>query len=313
MDKQTELLRAIRTALMNDDYVTAIEHLEQVVALAHERGDNGAEGRHLGNLALTYYRMAQPEKALASFERALACARRDHDRMTENGLLGNMGNILRELGRLNEAEFYLNDALRIAQELGDNRGRGIWLSNLGLVYDDLANWNEAIRLHRLSIKIARQINDAQATVTRLGNLGNSYVAAGNLKAALAAYSETVQLLQGLGRSRDAALRQSLLADLHADLGRELLPDEAAYTYFNRALDHYGLAMNGLRDLGDMTSEADVVRSIGQVLADAGQYEDAAQYFNVAQQMFDTLGLNDQADRSRKTLARIIEFLEKQDT
>lgn len=311
MDKQTELLRTVRTALMSDDFPTAIHSLEQVVVLAQERGDNGAAGRHLGNLALTYYRMDQPQKALDNFEQALNCARNEHDRMTENGLLGNMGNILREMGRLHEAEAHLNDALRIAQELGDTRGRGIWLSNLGLVYDDLKNYPEAIRLHRLSIKLARQINDIQATITRLGNLGNTYIEASNLTAALAAYTETLHLLQNMGRKHDIALRTSLIADIHAELGRELLPDDAAYTHFNKALDHYGHAMTGLREAGDLTNEADVVRSIGQVLADADQYEDAAQYFDVAEQMFEALGLKNQAARSHKTLTRIIEFLEKQ--
>jgi sulfur transfer protein SufE len=69
-------------------------------------------------------------------------------------------------------------------------------------------------------------------------------------------------------------------------------------------------MNLMREIGDTNSEAEIVRSIGHVLADAGQLEDAAQYLDVAQQMFETLGLKKQAKQSRTTLKRIIEFLEE---
>lgn len=68
-------------------------------------------------------------------------------------------------------------------------------------------------------------------------------------------------------------------------------------------------MTLMREVGDQASEAEVIRSIGHVLADAGQLDDAAQYLDVAQQMFDALGLTKQAKHSRTTLKRIIEFLE----
>ena len=97
MDKQIELLKAVREALQKNDFDGAIDNLEQVVAIARKSGDSGAVGRHLGNLALTYYRIGNPSKALHHFEEALKEARNNKDRMTENGLLGNMGYILREV------------------------------------------------------------------------------------------------------------------------------------------------------------------------------------------------------------------------
>jgi tetratricopeptide (TPR) repeat protein len=103
MDKQIELLKAVREALQNHDYPRAVTSLEKVVEIAREKGDTGAVGRHLGNLALTHYRLGNPIKALKYFEEALEQARADNDRMTENGLLGNMGNILREVKRYDES------------------------------------------------------------------------------------------------------------------------------------------------------------------------------------------------------------------
>src|SRR5688500_14478275 len=103
MTDQIQLLRQVRLALQNDDFESAINALQQAAALAREAGDGAAEGRHLGNLALIYYRVQRPDKALQYFERALISAREDGDRLTEDGILGNMGNILREVGRHDDA------------------------------------------------------------------------------------------------------------------------------------------------------------------------------------------------------------------
>src|SRR5689334_16252949 len=89
MTDQVQLLRQVRLALQNDDFESAIDALQQAAALARESGDSAGEGRHLGNLALIYYRVQRPDKALHYFEHALASARADGDRLTEDGILGN--------------------------------------------------------------------------------------------------------------------------------------------------------------------------------------------------------------------------------
>ena len=95
------------------------------------------------------------------------------------------------------------------------------------------------------------------------------------------------------------------------MGRSEKQDDLAFQYFHTSLDYYGRAMKLMQELGDKASEAEVIRSIGHVLVDAGQLQDAAEYLNVAQQMFEALGLKKQAARSRQTLKRLIEFLEQE--
>ena len=207
LQEQVRLLREIRLALQENDFARAIGYLERIVEIAKERGDLSAAARHLGNLALTYYRAGQPDPALANFEEALVCAREENDRLTENGLLGNMGNILRELGRYDEAMRYLNEALLIAQEVGDKRGRGIWLTNLGLVHDDLEQPGVAFDMHQQAADIARQLFDQPNVALRLGHMGNSKVALGHYDASLQYFSEAADIYDN-----DAAYRQSKQAN-----------------------------------------------------------------------------------------------------
>lgn len=310
---QIQLLRQVRTALQQNNYPLAIESLEAVVDLARSRGDVGAQGRHLGNLALTYYRLGDAAKALVYFEQALDCARQDGDKFTEDGLLGNMGNILRELGRYEEATTYLNRALVIAQEIGDVRGRGIWLSNLGLVYDDLEQPEEAISLHQEAIRVARQLNDQPNIASRLGNLGNTQIALGDYKTALTHFKEAVAIYETLNKPGELALRLGIIGNIYAHLGRQLMPDPESRAYFQEALTYYQRTLEIAQMLEDRVSEAELLRSIGNVLVSAGQLVDATEYLAVSGQIFEALGLHKKAAHVEATLEKIISYQQDDET
>lgn len=311
MDEQFQILRRVRLALQDGDFINAIRHLEQVVKLARERGDRGAEGRHLGNLALTYYRLGNPKQAFAHFQQALSLVEEDGDKFTQNGLLGNMGNVLRELDRHAEAEDYLNRALILSQELGDRRGRGLWLQNLAIVYMEQHRAEEAIPLLEDSVRIARKLHDQQSLATRLDYLADAYAAQQDLAQAAETVLDAAEVHYQLKQIDECAFAIGMAGNFYADLGRIMLPSEAAYDHFSKALDLYGRAMDFMRQLKDQASEAEIIRNVGMVLADAGQLDDAAHYLDVAQRMFETLGLRREARMSRNTLQRLIDFLEDQ--
>ena len=294
MLEQARLLREVRVALQKDDYPTAIKNLKRAAKLAGESGDVGMESRHLGNLALIYHRLGQPEQALKYFRHALVRARREGDRATEDGLLGNMGNILRELGHYDEAIDHLQQALQIAEDIGDQRGRGIWLGNLGLVYDDLGQHAKAIERHRESVAIAREINDQRGLAQRLGNLGNSYLAQNDYSNALQQFLDSVEIYRDLGDQQALALRLGIIGNLYAEIGRQTQPRPESRQFFQAALDHYTLTMNMARELGDRATEAELLRSAGGVLGEMGQYDRAIDHFNAAKKLFAILGLRDHA-------------------
>lgn len=302
--KQTELLRQVRVALQNRDYPNAIQYLKQTAELAHETGDIGAEGRHLGNLALIYYRLNQPTRALEHFELALAKAREDEDQATENGLLGNMGNILRELQRYDEAIDYLNYALSIAHKIGDVRGRGIWMSNLGLVYDDLKQPEKAVQFHAKAVAIARELHDQRGLTSRLTNLGNAHVALNDYVSAIQHFKEVVELHTALGDQTEVALRLGIIGNLYNELGRHTPASDDSQPYFTSALDYYGQTLTIARELEDVISEAQLLRSIGTVFVNLNHYEKASEYLNSALQMFDVLGLDEDRDRTQKIIRHV---------
>ncbi len=294
-EQTAALLREVRLAMQQNDYPRAVDALRQTVGLALQEGDNGAVGRHLGNLALLYYRLGKPNDALQAFHDALYYTRLEQDTLTESGLLGNIGNILREQSRHQEAVSYLQEALRIAAQAGDVRGRGIWLSNLGLVYDDLNQPQRAIELHTQAVVIARQLNDVRGLAVRLGHLGNSHVSAGNVSAAVAVFEEAVELLVSLGQPREYALRLGVLGNLYNELGRSAHIDADAVRAFERAVVCYDRARVLAAELGDTLSEAELVRCAANALAACGRNDDALRYYTDARGLYARLGLRARVD------------------
>jgi tetratricopeptide (TPR) repeat protein len=281
-----QLLRQVRQGLQDNNYPAAIQGFEGLARLAHADEDYAAEGRHLGNLALLYYRIGNLRQALHCFDRALECARADQDRLTEAGLLGNVGNILREAKRYDQAMEYLNAALLIAQEQGDDRGRGIWLANLALVYDDLGQHDRALPLHENAVSLARQLNDQRGLAGRLGNLGNSALAAGETTRALAAFEEAILLLRDLGDDKGLAQRLGVLGNLYARLARAdgMSPDEAR-VWFAYALTAYRETLALAARLGDADSTADLLQAMGGVAADMGDAVHALRYYDAASRAY----------------------------
>lgn len=302
--EQAGLLRDVREALQHGDHLTAVNRLEQIITLARDRDDLAAAARHYGNLALTYFRIGQPHKALDGFAEGLRCARAVDDRFTENGLLGNAGNVLRELGHFNQAIESLNAALSLAGEIGDQRGRGIWLSTLGLVYDDLGQPTQSLPLHQQAVDIARQLHDQPNLALRLGHLGNSLVAQGQMVQALPYFVESANIFGVLGRQQEQALRLGIIGNLYAHIGRAILPDPTALGHFSQALIYYQRTLNLAREMNDPLSEAELLRSIGGVLLDAGRGADAAPYLEAASLIFSQLGLTSKADQVAYLQARI---------
>ncbi|PJF21688.1 MAG: hypothetical protein CUN56_09790 [Phototrophicales bacterium] len=301
MNKQLELLRQVRLALNNNQFHDAIDALEQVVKLADENGDIGAKGRHLGNLALLYYRLDRPKKALSAFKEALICAQQVNDRFTESGLLGNIGNILREMRHYKDALQYLDAALQIAEAENNTRGRGIWLSNIGLVYDDLKQPQEAIRYHLEAVEVARELNDQRGLSSRLSNLGNSYVSIGDLQAAIPYFEEMVSILRAIGETNELALRLGILGNLYSEWGRSLENPHEAYRAFQHALDFYIETLKIARELNDVVTHAQVMRSIAHVLMFMGHAPQAVEYYQTAAELFQALGMQQEYEQTRHDL------------
>ncbi len=292
MNDVLQLQHRLRIALQTENYPEAIECLQQAAALAHAEGDLSGAGRHIGNLALIYYRLKQPDEALTAFDQALALVRTVGDRILEDGLLGNMGNVLRESGQYDQAILYLNQALLIAQEIGDVRGRGIWLSNLGLVYDDLGQPATAVDYHREAVQVARQLQDQRGLALRLNKLGQSYRAAGQYPAALTQLAESLTIYGDLGETAEILETLLALAYSHQQCSQSIPQPAEAQSHSRRAYDYFSQVLVYLRQGPPDPLQAEVLANLGTEAGNLGNYEQAIRWYTAAGQLYNRLGLTE---------------------
>jgi tetratricopeptide (TPR) repeat protein len=142
----------------------------------------------------------------------------------------------------------------------------------------------------------------------LANLGNSYVNHGDLYNALTHFEEAVSLYDALGEDRDLALRMGIVGNLYGELGRQAEDQGIAEQYFNRALLYYDRTLNIARVLKDQQSEAELLRSMGNVLGGSQRYAEAMEFYRAAYPLYQQLGQTQQMQDIQQAVASIKAFV-----
>ena len=287
-----ELLRAARVAMQQNDFLSAVDALESLVAHAERTGDIDAETRHRGSLALLYNRLGLSDDALTQLHQALELAQTIGNRTTESALRGNLGHILRETGDPQAAIDQLQQALAIAAEAGDQRGRGNWLSSLGLVYDDLDNTDTAADYHAQSVEIARQLHDQRGLAERLGNLSSTLMSSGQILQALHHLEEAVTLYRDLGDTVTLVIWLNVLGNVYAELGDVATGSTRTQSYLVQALSHYREARKLARTHADAITEAAILRSMGDAYAGLNSTADAIACYQESARLYEHEGMTD---------------------
>ncbi|MCC6615467.1 MAG: tetratricopeptide repeat protein [Anaerolineae bacterium] len=289
MSDHAKLLRQVRQALQKDDFSTALSALTSLIQDAREAEDHAALARHHGSIALVHHRLGQLDAALEHFVLALESARVIGDPAMESGLLGNAGKILRELRRFDDAIAYLENALALAVDAGDERGRGLWFSHLALVYDDMSEFGYSIPLHQQSIVVARSLRDLRGLAARLGYIAHSYIRHGDAPSALVHLQEAVMLDRDLDDKPSLAGRLATIGNLYVGLAQRTNTRSGMQYCFVRALDHLRQSLNLAHETGDVLMQADILRVMGDIFYQSGDYDQAINHLDTAYQMFSGLG------------------------
>ncbi|MEO8613420.1 MAG: tetratricopeptide repeat protein, partial [Chloroflexota bacterium] len=133
----------------------SIRLLGRAVESARERGNQQAEGNHLGNLGNSYHNLGEYRQAIDYHQQALAISRHIGNKHGEGNSLGNLGNAYISLGDYPQAIEYYQQALTIARQIGDQLGEGNSLGSLGNICYSLGDYPQAIEYHQQALTIAR--------------------------------------------------------------------------------------------------------------------------------------------------------------
>jgi DNA-binding SARP family transcriptional activator/tetratricopeptide (TPR) repeat protein len=166
------------TYFMDNDYGTALQHLERALALASVAGAAGAaaaRGDVLNNLGCCHTMLGHHEQALRYFEEAVALFQEIEDPHGEAAAWNGVGSTLSALGRYEEAVPNLRRAVEMFAALGDRYIESQCLVDLGDTHRAADNLDHAGQAWRaaLAILVDLQHRDAEGVRTRLAEVGRS--------------------------------------------------------------------------------------------------------------------------------------------
>ena len=224
-------------------YASALECLDQSVALARQSGDRAGEASCMTQMADIYNHVGEFTRALTLGRRAMEIFRTDGQRVREAEALVSVVEALVRLERSTEAI----DAARPAMvvDLGNDQVTGALLSRLGTAYSRLGGHDIAVDLLSRSVEIARRDEDQVGQESYLCRLAGALRRAGRSQEALACGVEALGIMAQITNPADLCDIHNVLGAIHADLG-----------HYEEALAHYQSALAAATGVGYRVGEDD---------------------------------------------------------
>ncbi|WP_067168642.1 AfsR/SARP family transcriptional regulator [Microtetraspora niveoalba] len=208
-------------------------------------GDRAVQARALTDLAWTYWRLGEYERAEEHAHRALDACEEAGERARA---LLTLGNVALRRRRDTQAEQYLRQALDLTRIGADTWGEAHVLGILALVLDRAGRPEEARRHLDLALALHRKVGNPSGEAVILNHLGVVLRHQGELAQARVRHEQAAALYRALGNTTDEAAALNGLAEAAGDPARAVEEHTAALALADltrnrpeRARAHDGLA------------------------------------------------------------------------
>ncbi|WP_218153875.1 AfsR/SARP family transcriptional regulator [Nonomuraea pusilla] len=194
-------------------------------------GDREVQARALTDLAWTYWRLGEYERAEEHAHQALDAGEETGERARALLTLGNVALRRRQDA---QAEQYLKQALDLTRIAADTWGEAHVLGILALALDRAGRPEEARRHLDLALALHRKVGDPAGEAATLGHLGVVLRRQGELAGARARHEQAAALHRRLGSTADEAAALNGLAEAAGDPVRAVEEHTAALALADRS-------------------------------------------------------------------------------
>jgi len=195
-----------------NDLTKARDLFKKAIALDSEYVDA------LAQLAMTYHRLGQNEKAEQILEDALCIAETNNDEYGLSIILNCLGAIYMDWTKYEKAFNHYKKALIIQVELEDRFTEAKILNNLGGCYQYLGENDKALKCLQNSIKIKNDLEEYQAVGISYAQMGNVYYEIGNYSLAIDTYKESLGKFRASNMRYNEGRVVSLIAEMYLEIG-----------------------------------------------------------------------------------------------
>jgi predicted ATPase len=253
------------------DYLVAMQHLEQGLALARQANDQRAEIAALNRLAQVASEQGTFDTAQRYLDEVLSLAREQDDLDCVASALSMLSTVAWRWGDIEQAEECCHESLAIYRELGDGTRIPHMLNILGILATLQDKVEQAEQYYEQGLRFARETDDRQLVADLLGNLGYlNHHGTGSLDRAKQYYQESLLLSREVDHRSGVTSTLSNLGQLYVSLGEY----EAARQYLREALVE-SVA------IGAVPLTLDALVGVVQQQIEVGQYVSAAELLGLA--------------------------------
>ena len=236
-----------------------IDSLNQVMATA--KGD--LKVKTLNEFFRAYIN-SDPVKAIEYAREALELATEIDDKKGTAASYNNLGVAYRNQGALDKSLEYYLISLQLYQTLQNKEGIATTKNNIGNIYSFKKDYGQAMKYFEESRTEFLEINDQQRLIGSINNLGNLHNDLQLYEQALKFYTEAFQLSQQSGKVFADPLNN--IGNLYFKQGN-----------YQRAVEYYKRALALARQKNDKLVVLNVLSSMGEVYARAGQFKNSQLY------------------------------------
>ncbi len=286
-----------QAAALRGDYRRALDWALQAFTDARLASDQQAEANALDFLGLAHSQLGEYSRADKYHQQALYLRRLSGDRWGEADTLSQLGMLTEKLGQPRTALTHHQEALAIQRGIGNRRGETESLRSIGAAYQALGDLGVAQHFFYEALKIAEAIGNTYGEAVLLNSLSGISTELADFEAARTYAERSLSLAQRTGNRQVEAEALDLLGNAYRGLG----DFEQAYTLHAQA---YRIA----RELELRRREAYAVHHLGEWEWHHTNYRAAADYWDAAAAIRQTIGEETFANASRARQAYALALL-----
>jgi len=252
----------------------ATQYFERASELSQEAGDRRTQGSALLNLAGTYRRRRQLQRALVSYREAADRLRALGDPYLRAVSLEALGSLYFDLGDLDRAAHHYREAEMVYREQADMAAEASVLTSIGLLEQQRGDLQSARSYFERALASSEILRNRRTEGLSRHRLGSLLRVAGDLKAAKESLHRALELRQEVGdRSEEAQVLLDLGAceseqgDAVAAAGHFARARELARAVESPALEAASLLRWAAHDrnAGDLMAALDKLEAAGRII------------------------------------------------
>ncbi|MGB1032809.1 MAG: tetratricopeptide repeat protein, partial [Flavobacteriales bacterium] len=256
----------------------ALELVDQAILLSRKQKNEALELEALEMKGILFDELGYDNKAIDLYIEVLERRQKAGERELLISLYLNLGILYQRLNQIDEAESYFDQALILAKEFNDHEGAFFAENNLGTIYSQQKNFNKALALFRNQLTQLEQSGntDPLGIGTVYSNIGVAFDRSQKYDSARWNYNKSLSILKGENNIQYAIVLNSL-GKMEAKLGN-----------LEEGEKHIKESETYSRKLNISQLLLKNVVSLAQINNEKGKFKEAAQYYQEAAALTDSL-------------------------